>query len=884
MVPTSPIGIFTTDVNLKITSWNDWLVHSTGLNEESVRGISLSEVVPDLEKRGLLDRFLRVLTDGTVEVLAPVFHHYLIRIPLNEPSGKYAEMQQRVTIAPLAEEETIHGTLVTIEDVTGSLTGEHRMFPVEEKLEALSGSDWMKRRDVAGSLSSAGKIIISEVLRKIRLEHRNLSILSSAMRVISLSSEDISDYLIEFLNDDDHELRIYSAQMLGEKNSPAVVEALIGALDDPDANVRYHAIESLGKLRAFHAVDRLAEIALSGDFFTAFPAVDALRSIGDNRAARHIFPLMEDEMLGQPVIEAIGELGEAEVVPFIVSLINKDSPNISLLVSALVRIASRYEETLGDGEYIADIARKSFTRVGVNSLLSRMEEVTDRKELNDTVTVLGWIDDDNISRALTAFLGNPDIRKLVIDALVSAGPRVTELLISQLGGDAEVRQAAVLALGRLGGEKAVDALLPLLRDDDVAVICCSALAKIGSRKAFSDLLGLLGHHNPSIRRAAIAALNSIGHPDMERQVQMLISGKDPLVRESAVRIAGYFGYPSCRSAVHKSCSDFDINVRIAAIESLPAYEDERLFAALGCIYTDKDSRVRAAVVKTLGQMDSKQSYQVLFDALGDPDQWVRYYAVKSVSMHGFVEVMPGIREMAVNDAVPFVRLAAIEYLGRMGGHVAVSILASLTGDPNSEIAMAAIGALGDIHHPDALPPLLALSKTSEAGLKKAAIEAIGRRGGSGASGALQWVAITDKDQVIRSAAVNSLRLLSNRESVSALLNLTSDHGNRERAVCALASLPAEMMQFIIEGLHHKNTIVRTSVVEVLLRMHSPAASEQLAACLRHSDPNVRLATVNALNRLGNITYMKKLMELKSDPDPAVRKAVGEIISVKSHEI
>jgi HEAT repeat protein len=881
MPPVSPIGIFTTDINMNITSWNDWLEKSTGLSEESVRNVHLTRVIPDIEKRGLLDRFLKVLTSGNVEILAPLFHNYLLKIPIDQ-TGNFTEMQQRITIAPLFDEEMIMGTLVTVEDMTRQLSGESSGIPLDKKLDDLSSENWLKRRDVAESLATAGKTIMSEVLRKIRLEHENMSILSSAMGVIAMSDENVNGYLIEFLNDRDNELRIYAAQMLAGKNDPEVIEALIRALDDSDPNVRYHAIEALGKLRAVRAVDRLAEIALSRDFFVSFPAVDALKQTGDNRASLLIAPLMEDDLLGQPVVEAMGELGEAEIIPQMVNLINENSRFIPWLVTSLARIAERYQETLGEGSYIAAVARKNFSANGVKHLLEYLENIKDNPELKNAVTVLGWIDDDSISRALTRFLGNTDIRKQVINALVASGPRVIDLLVSQLGADKEARQAAIMALGRIGDEKAADALLPLLGDDDVAVICCGAIAKIGSRKAFDDLLKLLGHDNPSIRRAAIAALNSISHPDMEKRLILLFSDKNPHIRESAVKIAGYFGYAGCKTFVHKLCSDIDINVRIAAIENLPAYEDERLYSALQCLFPDEDSRIRAAVVRAFGQIESKQSFNILTRALDDTEQWVRYFAVKSLDAHGFVEAIQKMKEIAIGDPAPFVRLAAIEFLGHTGGQLAASILSSLAGDPNRDVAIAAINAMGDIHHPEALPPLLALSKTTDPELRKNAIEAIGRRDGPGAASALQWVAMTDKVDAIRMSAINGLRQIANNESIAALLNLTTDNENRERAISALAGLPSEMMQVICNGLSHRNTLVRTAVVEVLLRMHSPLASAKLAGCLKHNDVNVRLATIRALHRLGNKSFMKSLMEMKyTDPDPVIRKAIEDLISVKS---
>ncbi|HEX2977315.1 MAG TPA: PAS domain S-box protein, partial [Bacteroidales bacterium] len=155
MHTTSSIGIFTTDTGFTITSWNDWLERATGLTEESVIGCKISELIPDIEERGILEKFNKVATEGSTELLTPVFHHYLISIPLANPAGKFTEMQQRVTISPLADEEIIHGILVTIEDMTDHVSTEHE-DSFRKRIDELSSDDWMKRRDVAVSLSTAG--------------------------------------------------------------------------------------------------------------------------------------------------------------------------------------------------------------------------------------------------------------------------------------------------------------------------------------------------------------------------------------------------------------------------------------------------------------------------------------------------------------------------------------------------------------------------------------------------------------------------------------------------------------------------------------------------------------------------------------------------------
>jgi PAS domain S-box-containing protein len=885
MSQTSQIGVFTTDVNLNITSWNDWLEQVTGYSQESVRGSNISRVIPEIERKGLISRFQRVLTEGGIELLTSPFHHFIIKVSLPEPVGKFTEMQQRVTISPLAGDESIDGILVTIEDMTEQMAQDSILLK-DISLEDLSNEDWSRRKDVAVSLSRSGKTIISEVLRKIKYEHGNLGVLSSAMEVISMSEEDITEFLIDYLHDNDTELRIYSAQMLGNKNKREVIEALIGALSDPDVNVRYHVIESLGKLKAVQAVEHLAEMALRRDFFISFPAIDALRAIGDSRASMLILPLIDDNTLGQPALEALAEIGEADVVPVLVAHINRNSPLLLSLIKALSRISERYQDTLGEGHFISEVAVKHLNREGITNILSCLNIVSeDEAEIRSLITVLGWTDDQESRKALTKYLGHPESRKQVIDVFVSSGQKVVDLLISQLNADPETRESAILALGRIGSDKAVEPLITLLKDDQFAVVTCGALSKIGNKNSFNALLELLGHKNPSIRRAAIAALNSIGHPQMAQKIQSLLSDKNPFVRESALRIAGYFGFPEAKTFVHKLVCDTDTNVRIAAIENLPYFEDERFFSSLKFLYEDKDPKIRAAVVRSMGQLESKQAWKELEKALNDDNEWVRYYAVKAINNHGYLDLLGKIKDIALNDNAPFVRLASIEYLGHVGGPYAATVLSSLTGDTNREIVLTAINSLGDIHHPDGLPPLLALARSSDDEIRKVAIEAIGRRGGPGTSELLQWAALTEKDPVIKSRAIMSLRTISTPEALRSLLSLTSDTENRERAICALSTLPPDQLGIICEGLDHRHTLVRTAVVEVLQRVHTRQSSDMIASCLRHHDVNVRLAAIYAIHRLGSTRHFEKVVELKnSDPDPVIRKAVEDLVQARLTDI
>ena len=71
-------GVFTTDAQLVVRTWDAWMERATAISAEAARGKPLVSLVPEIETRGLINRFRNVLSTGVVEALAPAFHHFLI--------------------------------------------------------------------------------------------------------------------------------------------------------------------------------------------------------------------------------------------------------------------------------------------------------------------------------------------------------------------------------------------------------------------------------------------------------------------------------------------------------------------------------------------------------------------------------------------------------------------------------------------------------------------------------------------------------------------------------------------------------------------------------------------------------------------------------------
>ena len=699
MTSTQPlVGVFTTDADLIIQVWDATLARLTGISEQSASGRALTTLLPDIEKRGLLKRFQRSLNEGVVEVLAPAFHHYLIPCAPVTLAKHFDKMQQRITIAPLRDDQSIAGLIVTVEDVTERLEREREVsMPM---LDALRDKDWTVRREAVQEVSQrAAPEAIAALLNSVVENHHDPALLNSALQVLAASDVDTLSPLLELLQGPDSDLRMQAALALGEQHAVRAAGALVKALNDDDTNVRYHAIEALGKLKAVDAVDALVEIAESRDFFLAFVALEALAKIGDARIAPRMAPLLEDELLREPAINLLGQLGDETAVAPLVALLNTPTAPTDSIADALAALSDRYQEKYGEGAYIADLTSREISPTGIQNLLDALE-TPGKEKLRSIALVLGWLKRPGVDRALTRLMGRVDLRDEIIEALVRHGPATLDLLIAQLSAeDLEVRRSAVLALGRIGDSSATAALVNTLGDEALSIDAANALAQIGDPKAVDGLLNLIGNDDASIRQASVNALNSVIPPLMSERIIPLLHDPDPNVRESAVKIAGYFGYPDSAGALLELSRDSNERVRCAAIEHLPYVEDKRAFDLLVHAIRAETPSVRAAAARALGTMDAPEAVPPLIEGLSDDDVWVRYFSARALGRRRSEESIEALERLIEKEKFNHVRIAALDSLGQIGGERIAVIVARLITDDDPDVAHAAQVALGKVQRP-----------------------------------------------------------------------------------------------------------------------------------------------------------------------------------------
>jgi HEAT repeat protein len=416
--------------------------------------------------------------------------------------------------------------------------------------------------------------------------------------------------------------------------------------------------------------------------------------------------------------------------------------------------------------------------------------------------------------------------------------RESKELISVLRSEPNAvgRVRAALALGQIGGEAAVEALIEALQDRRaiVRVAAATALQELNDKRAIDPLRKLAKtDKSPGVRRAAVGALAEIEADDAVEVLIDALGDKDETVRKSALSRLSY---------------------------------DERYKG---------DKRVVGAFIKALQT---------------DPSPWVR--ADAALGMLNDPRAVPALIE-ALNEENFSIRINAARALGGIGDRRAVEPLAKIlsrevvreVSDISWQVTFlsAVAESLGQIGDSRAVKPLIqALYYNEEAvrtgvptapqppylpgGVRISAAEALLKLDVSGAVGELVQALQNVNEDVVPYVA----RMLVNaraQTAVEPLIRLlqTSKGETRKEVAAALGNMrDPKAVAPLIEVLNDPIPSVRKSSAVALGKIGDKSAIEPLKPLLNDSNEDVRLAAAVALNTLGDNSTKELLEKLLSE--------------------
>jgi HEAT repeat protein len=431
---------------------------------------------------------------------------------------------------------------------------------------------------------------------------------------------------------------------------------------------------------------------------------------------------------------------------------------------------------------------------------------------------------------------SPEAGEALRNALSKVSPKVQIRIINLLGDRRDVLSAEAIGKLVFGAEM------------HVAEAAVAALGKIGGAQARKILVEVRAKGNPQLRFAATDAylrcaedLVAQGKSEQATAIYKELADENEaaLIRSAAVKGLADVGGPDAIPLVVMALRDEERMVRTTA---------------MGCIRTMSGEGVTEVFAAELAKALPDEQV-LLTGALAD---------------RGDGAALPAITAMAKSTNTE-VRKAALQAVGKLGNASYVGFLVqAATKGISSEEKSIAINSLKLLRGSDVDDAIVKIMQKSELDVRPQLIGVLFERNAVGAVAPLLKEA-SSSDSKVRRAAFRALGRLAGEKDLPSLIKLLTslqDDGGRreaERAIVAVSrkiSDDSNRADVVLAGLRgEKRMPVRCSLLRVLGGIANTKALETLEAASKETDPAVRDTAVRALAKWPDATAAEALLEI-----------------------
>lgn len=390
------------------------------------------------------------------------------------------------------------------------------------------------------------------------------------------------------------------------ENNPKEVERLIDDLQHGDEQTRRYAAEDLGYGKYDEGVPYLIRGLSDTTIAVAEQCASALVRIGGSEVAKNIAPHLatEDVRLRNYASEIMSLLGETAVSTLSYQLQSEDRDVRMFSVDILSKICSK----------------------------------------NAIETLVKALDDHDVNIAASAADGLGDV----------GDEEHLPILKKYISAEVWMKCAVLRGMGKIGGFKALEAILPMLNDMDtcVKISAIKALGQIGDIKAMPRLLEILRNElikiygneiieaifeiiekNPTTDFSNFA--NSLNISPLVKFVQ---SG--PLAgRIKAINILGSLKSDEVLPVVVELFKENIQELRDAAIKALIQIQPKNIEHLISILESDNSSNTeKEAVLKCIGKLNHHQTAAIFITFLKSDNINLQLAALRAV--HGNIEPVP----------------------------------------------------------------------------------------------------------------------------------------------------------------------------------------------------------------------------------------------------
>lgn len=502
--------------------------------------------------------------------------------------------------------------------------------------------------------------------------------------------------------------------------------------------------------------------------------------------------------------------------------------------------------------------------------------------------------------ALIRLMQDPDVDLRIQAALALGSqrrPAAVDALIRALDDpDANVRFYAIESLSRLAPPAAVDRLAHVAesRDFYLAFPAIEALVRIGDSVVLPRLAPLLD--DGILGTSAAAALGEMGDEESVCALVDAIPGSPTpttALVEALVRIhrkyeTSFSGGAQIEDLVRSRMSREGVGSILDAINRSTGEALRALVVVLGWL---QDPGIPPALARLLGSAEVRHdvieafvrvgasAVTLLTEQLKSDDNDTRRSAVVALGRIGDRRAVPGLLSL-LDERTRDLWVPVISALARLGDPRSFEPLLGLLGDPDVAVRQAAVGALNSIGHPDMVVRVCGMLDDPSALLRESAVKIVGYFGYSECLDAF-LERCADRDDTVRAAALEHLPYFDDPRMLPVLADAIAHGTPRARAAAAkaLGAVPGAQAQTLLEqALEDAEPWVRYFAAISLGQLAIPATLTQLGrVAASDAATQVRVAAIEAIGTIGGdaaIDLLKPLALNSGDSGLAALRVLG----------
>lgn len=492
-----------------------------------------------------------------------------------------------------------------------------------------------------------------------------------------MNSPEYADSLSAYLNDDDEWVRDEIAKHLadiGDRRAISHIKHLIDRANDLKRNPKGTGVDylrrKLGHIDPALEITLLIEALQHPDKSVRAISASRLRQVSNESVVESLISALNDDyaVVRWHIVNALARtVDERAIEPLIIALKDESPQVVSDAIEALAKFGSVAVSPVSKA-----LSRTDDRNLIVTAAVAALSKLGDVRAVEPLLPVLQHHNED---------FHPPERNQISI--------------WHKAYSDADVRAAAALALGKIGDQRAVDPLIPLLTDTDLRVrlAALTALVFLGVAK-LSQLTDLLDESDVETQSTIIAMLGELGDQRaFSSLIELLKGNKYRGHIGNWVDVAHVLAKLNYKQTVltfiemledrrmdpqERTKLGFHAGWCLSRIIN-PDEGNEEIAALLEDIIANGDELSRRFGREALCDLDKSYCAKVFIPALKEADDGLREQAIENVGMAG-PDVVEPLLELLRSEARPYLRLRAVHILGNCGDEHSLPMLQQIAED------------------------------------------------------------------------------------------------------------------------------------------------------------------------------------------------------------